>query len=158
MNQVFSSSIPSRNRRIGNVYNFLKICIQKHVSPELAWDKVTQIAHAAYNFVPNGHSKESALFLMFGWDVHTPLLQLLHLKVRYMGNEKSLLALDALKDIHALAVHNIKLPRKTNCFPIYPIPEFPVKETNGCVESQIWCCFLCGTHEGITTGTDRQAS
>ena len=36
---------------------------------------------------------------MFGRDVYTPLVHLLDLKLRYVGNNKSLLPQDALQDI-----------------------------------------------------------
>ena len=49
---------------------------------------------------------------MFGWDAYTPLVQLLSTKCRYVGNDKSLLSMDALQDIDALAVYNIKLSRE----------------------------------------------
>ena len=32
----------------------------------MEWDDVIPLACAAYNFVPNEHSKESPFFLMFG--------------------------------------------------------------------------------------------
>ena len=45
-----------------------------------------------------------------------------------MDNDKCLFALDALWDIHALAIHNIKLSneRQWNQFPTYEVPEFVV--------------------------------
>ena len=45
-----------------------------------------------------------------------------------MGDDKSLLAHDALRDINALAIHNIKLSRgrQPNQFLTYPVPEFDV--------------------------------
>ena len=52
-----------------------------------AWDKVVHIACATYNFVPNEHSKNCALFLMFGVDAYMPLTQLLNPKIRYMGDQ-----------------------------------------------------------------------
>ena len=67
MKQVFSSPYyPQGNGCIENVHKLLMICIWKHVSSELGWDEVTHIALAAYNFVPNEHFKQSALFFMFG--------------------------------------------------------------------------------------------
>ena len=46
---------------------------------------------------------------MFGKDVYTPLVQLLNSKLRYIGNDKSLLAMDTLRDIYALEIYKIKL-------------------------------------------------
>ena len=54
------------------------------------------------------------------------LVQLLNPKVRYMGNKKSLFALDTLRYIYILAIHNVKLPRKRQekQFVAYPVPVF----------------------------------
>ena len=111
--QIHSSPyFPWGSRCIENIQNFLKTCIHKHVSSQLAWDEVARIAYAAYDFVPKKHSKESKFFLMFGKDVYTPP-EHLNQKIRYMGDAKSLLALDALRDMYTLAIHNIKLSRET---------------------------------------------
>ena len=58
------------------------------------------------------------------------LAELLNLKVRYMGNEKSFLTVDALRDINILAIHNITLSRdrQDDQFLTYPIPEFFVED------------------------------
>ena len=63
---------PASNGRIG-FYAFLKACISKHISPQLEWDDVVPLACAAYNFIPNEHSKESPFYLMFGRDPVLPL-------------------------------------------------------------------------------------
>ena len=57
-----------------------------------------------------------------------PLLQLFYPKIRYMGDNKRLLVLDALRDINALAIHNNKLARERyeNQFLAYPVPEIHV--------------------------------
>ena len=57
---------PLSNGHIEGFHNFPKACISKHVSPRLEWTCVVPLACAAYNFLPNEHSKESPLFLMFG--------------------------------------------------------------------------------------------
>ena len=55
-----------------------------------------------------------------------PSVQLLNPKLKYIGNDKGLLALDAVKDVYTLVIHYIKLSRKrqTGMFLTYPIPEF----------------------------------
>ena len=68
----------------------------------LSWDEVIPMSCVAYNFVPNEDCKESTVFLMFGWDAFTPLVQWLDLKIRYMGNDKTFLALDTVHDKYAL--------------------------------------------------------
>ena len=65
---------------------------------------------------------------MFERDAYTPLVALLNLKLRYVGNDKSLLALDTLWDIYALPIYNIKLSRERQadkCL-TYPTPEFNI--------------------------------
>ena len=52
---------------------FLKVCISKHISPQLEWDNLVPLACAAYNFIPNEHSKESSFFFMFGRHPVLPL-------------------------------------------------------------------------------------
>ena len=75
---------PASNGRIEGFHAFLKACISKHVSPQLEWDALIPLACAAYNFLPNEHSKESPFFLMFGRDPVLPLNTLLEPKIRYM--------------------------------------------------------------------------
>ena len=107
--------------------NFLKTCIWKHFLFELARDEVyfIRMVCAAYNFVPNRHF-EWEFFLMFRRDAFTPLLQLLNPKLRQIGYDKSLFALDAFQDLYALTTHNIKLSREglADKLLTYPIPEF----------------------------------
>ena len=59
---------PASNARIEGIHAFLKACIAKHVVQQLEWDVLVSLACAAYNFIPNEHSKESPFFLMFGRD------------------------------------------------------------------------------------------
>ena len=46
---------------------------------------------------------------MYGRDPLLPLNKLLQLKVRYLGNDKNILSLEALKNIYQLVVTNLKL-------------------------------------------------
>ena len=78
----------------------------------MEWDDVVPLACAAYNFLPNEHSRESSFFLMYGWDPLLPLNMLLQPKVRYLGNDKNILSLEALKNIYQLVVTNLKLARE----------------------------------------------
>ena len=57
--------------------------------------------------------------------MYTLLVQLLNPKPSYMGYDKSLHDLIALRDIYALAIKNIKLSRERqmDLFMTYPIPE-----------------------------------
>ena len=100
---------PQSNGRIESFHYFLKTCIAKHINPQLEWDDVVSLACAAYNFLPNEHSRESPFFLMYRWDPLLPLNKLLQPKVRYLGNDKNILSLEALKNIYQLVVTNLKL-------------------------------------------------
>ena len=100
---------PASNGRIGGFHAFLKTCIAKHIAPQLEWDVLVSLACAAYNFMPNEHSKESPFFLMFGRDPVLPLNTLLEPKIRYMGNDNNVLSLEAMKNMFEIAATNLKL-------------------------------------------------
>ena len=67
------------------------------------------LACTAYNFIPNEHSKESPFLIMFGRDPILPLNTLLGPKVRYLGNDISVLSLEAMKSMFEIAATNLKL-------------------------------------------------
>ena len=69
------------NGHIEGFHAFLKACIAKHIASQLEWDALVPLACAAYNFIPNEHSKESPFFLMFGRDPVLPLNTLLEPKL-----------------------------------------------------------------------------
>ena len=98
---------PQSNITIEGFHNFLKACMSKHVSKSLEWDQVVQLAHIAYIFLPNEHSKESLLFLMFGRDPIVPLNSLLMATVRYLGIDEIILSLEALKNMYHLVKSNL---------------------------------------------------
>ena len=100
---------PASNGRIEGFHAFLKACIAKHIAPQLEWDVLVPLACAAYNFIPNEHSKESPFFLMFGRDPVLPLNTLLEPKIRYMGNDVNVLSLEAMKNMFEIAATNLKL-------------------------------------------------
>ena len=102
---------PASNGCIEGFHAFLKACIAKHVAPQLEWDALIPLACAAYNFIPNEHSKESPFFLMFGRDPVLPLNTLLEPKVRYMGNDMNILSLEALKNMYEIVATNLKMAR-----------------------------------------------
>ena len=81
----------------------------KHISPQLEWDDLVPLACAAYNFIPNEHSKESPFFLMFERDPVLPRNTLLEPKIRYMGNDINILSLEAMKKLNEITVTNLKL-------------------------------------------------
>ena len=100
---------PQSNGRIESFHYFLKACIAKHITSQLEWDDVVPLACAAYNFFPNEHSRESPFFLMFGRDPLLPLTKLLRPKLRYLGNEESIVSLESLQNIYQLVVTNLKI-------------------------------------------------
>ena len=98
---------PSSNGHIEGFHNFLKACIAKHVSSQLEWTNVIPLACAAYNFLPNEHSKEFPFFLMFGRDAVLPLNSLLSPQLCYLGNDLNILSLEALKNMYQIATENL---------------------------------------------------
>ena len=98
---------PSSNGRIEGFHNFLKACIAKHVSSQLEWTNVIPLACAAYNFLPNEHSKESPFFLMFGRDAVLPLNSILLPQLCYLGDYLNVLSLEALKNMYQIATENL---------------------------------------------------
>ena len=102
---------PSSNGCIEGFHNFLKSCIAKHVSSQLEWTSMIPLACAAYNFLPNEHSKESPFFLMFARDAVLPLNSLLSPQLRYLGNDLNVLSLDALKNMYLIVTENLHKAR-----------------------------------------------
>ena len=49
---------PQCNSKIEAFHKYLKSCIAKYIVNNMEWDKFTDLATAAYNFVPNVMSKE----------------------------------------------------------------------------------------------------
>ena len=103
---------PQSNGRIESFHYFLKACIAKHIAPQLEWDDIVPLACAAYNFLPNEHSRESPFFSMFGRDPLLPLTKLLKPKIRYLGNDENILSLEALKNMYQLVVTNLRYARE----------------------------------------------
>ena len=56
---------PASKGRIEGFHAFLKVCIAKHITPQLEWDVLIPLAYAAYNFIPNEHSKNPHSSLCF---------------------------------------------------------------------------------------------
>ena len=103
---------PQSNGRIEGFHHFLKACISKHISPTMEWDDVILLACAAYNFLPNEHSKESPFFLMLGREARIPLNTMLQSQIRYLGNDENILSIQALKNIYQLVAENLQKARK----------------------------------------------
>ena len=80
------------------------------------------LSQAAYNFMPNEHSKESPFFLMFGRDPVLPLNTLLEPKIRYMGNDINIISLEMMKNLYEIVATNLKLARERGDPPEQPSP------------------------------------
>ena len=100
---------PPSNGRIEGFHSFLKACLSKHISNALEWDEIVTFVCAVYNFLPNEHSRETPFFLMFGRDPRIPLNEFLRPRLRYLGNDETIISLETLKDIYQIAAHNLKL-------------------------------------------------
>ena len=111
---------PQSNGRIEGFHAFLKACLAKHVSAGVEWDEVCSLATAAYNFLPNEHSKESPFFLMFGRDPRLPLTEVFKPRMRYLGSEDTILSLEALKNMYLLVAENLKKARE-RALPVHPV-------------------------------------
>ena len=80
--------------------------------PQLKLDVLVPLACAAYNFIPNEHSKESPFFLMFGRDPVLPLNTLLGPRMRSLGNDINILSLEAMKNMFEIAATNLKMEQE----------------------------------------------
>ena len=82
------------------------------MAPQLECDVLIPLACAAYNFIPNEHSKESPFFFIFGIDPVLPLNTLMGPKMRYLGNDINILSLEAVKNMFEIAATNLKIARE----------------------------------------------
>ena len=99
---------PQCNGKIEGFHKYLKSCIAKHIINHMEWDEFTDLATAAYNFVPNVTSKESPFFLMFGRDPYMPLNQLISQARRYLGNDEGIPNLEALQNLLQMTTAQIE--------------------------------------------------
>ena len=118
---------PQSNGRIEGFHAFLKTCLAKHVSPNVEWDEVCTLATAAYNFLPNEHSRESPFFIMFGCDPRLPLTELFQHKLRYLGTDETVLSLQALRNMYLVIAENLCKARERNITP-YTKKSAPVQQ------------------------------
>ena len=87
------------------------MCLAKHVSQELEWDEVCPIATAAYNFLPNEHSRELPFFIMFGRDPRILLTEILGPCIRYLGTDETILSLESLCKMYLIVAENLQKAR-----------------------------------------------
>ena len=74
----------------------------------MEWDDFTDLATAAYNFIPNVTLKESPFFLMFGRDPYMPLNKLLSQAMRYLGTDEGIPNLEALQNLLQMTITQIE--------------------------------------------------
>ena len=74
----------------------------------MEWDEFTDLATAAYNFVPNITLKESPFFLMFGRDPYMPQNKLLSQAMRYLGTDEGIPNLEALQNLLQMTTAQIE--------------------------------------------------
>ena len=103
---------PPSNGRIEGFHSFLKACLSKHIKDPMEWDEIVPFVCSVYNALPNEHSREAPFFLMFGRDPRLPLNDFLRPKLRYLGNDETIISLEAMKKIYKLAAQNLKLARE----------------------------------------------
>ena len=128
---------PASNGRIEGFHAFLKACISKHITPKLEWDDLVLLACAAYNFIPNEHSKESPFFVMFGRDPILPLNTLLEPKIRYLGNDINILSLEVMKNMFKITVINFKLAQERGDPKDQPLPTKLQPEDTALVQNHV---------------------
>ena len=78
----------------------------------MEWDEFTDLATAAYNFIPNVTAMESPFFLMFSRDPYIPLNQLMKQAKRYLGTDEGIPDLEALQDLLQMTTPQIKYTAK----------------------------------------------
>ena len=100
LKQVFTSSrTPTANVVLERAHLFVKNKLTRiwAAVPEVEWDEVLPHVRFAYNIVPSSATEESPFYLFHGRDPYLPKLQdLLGYKVRYMGDEKHGLLIEAM--------------------------------------------------------------
>ena len=116
---------PQSNGRIEGLHAFLKTCLAKHVSPSVEWDEVCTLAMAAYNFLPNEHSRESPFFIIR--DPRLPLTELFQHKLRYLGTDETVLSLQALRNMYLVIAENLRKARERSTTP-YPKKPTPIQQ------------------------------
>ena len=99
---------PQCNGKIEGFHKYLKSCIAKHIINNMEWDDFTDLATAAYNFIPNIILKESPFFLMFGRDPYMPLNNLLSQTMRYLETDEGIPYLEALQNLLQMTTTQIQ--------------------------------------------------
>ena len=96
---------------IERCHSFLKNSVRKmRCNHDVKWDELVHIAKMAYNIFPLSAAGESPFFLMYGRYTYLLTLHLLlQPKMRYMGDSKCRIHLDAMREIYTMAILNFKM-------------------------------------------------
>ena len=100
LKQVFTSPRnPTANAVLERAHSFVKNKLTRirAAVPGVEWDEVLPYVQIAYNIVPSSVTGEAPFYLFHGRDPYLPKLHnLLGYKIRYMGDEKQGLLIDAM--------------------------------------------------------------
>ena len=100
LRQVFTSPrTPTGNAVLERAHSFVKNKLTRIRAevPGLEWDEILPHVHFVYNIVPSSATGESPFYLFYGRDPYLPTLQdLLGYKIRYLGDDKNGLLIDAM--------------------------------------------------------------
>ena len=105
--KIYSPPYRPQSNGIEGFHAFLKTCLAKHMSANVEWDEVCTLVTAAYNFLPNEHSRESPFFIIFGCDPRLPLAEMFQHKLRYLGTDDTVLSLQALSNMYLVIAENL---------------------------------------------------
>ena len=116
LRQVFTSPrTPTGNAVLERAHSFVKnkLTRVKAQVPGLEWDEILPHVRFAYNIVPSSASGESPFYLYHGRDPYLPTLQdLLGYKMRYLGDDKNGLMIDAMHVLYQETVAQLVRSRQ----------------------------------------------
>ena len=104
---------PQGNSVSERQHSYIKATISKLISiTQFPFDQLLNLISYSYNILPHVSHAESPSFLMFGRDFYIPSLHnMLQPALRYLGNEKGLTQLDAVKVALTAACSRLKAVR-----------------------------------------------
>ena len=117
LRQVFTSPrTPTGNAVLERAHSFVKNKLTRIRTevPGLEWDEILPHVCFAYNIVPSSATGESPFYLFHGRDPYLPTLQdLLGYKIRYLGDDKNGLLIDAMYVLYQETVANLLWSRQS---------------------------------------------
>ena len=117
LRQVFMSQrTPTGYAVLERAHSFVKNKLTRIRAevPGLEWDEILPHVRFAYNIVPLSATGESPFYLFNGRDPYLPTLQdLLGYKIRYLGDDKNGLLIDAMYVLYQETVANLLWSRQS---------------------------------------------